>query len=119
MLTVVSGPLSDDLLSRTWAAITVESTTVLDCAVRGIPCFLCEWLAFLPFGYLHQYARFGAGQLLRRVEDVAEIPRNLALQSVDHEKAVEAQEFRWQGVDPRLLSHCLGVESATAEARPA
>ncbi|MGO8795553.1 MAG: hypothetical protein ACLQLC_12075 [Candidatus Sulfotelmatobacter sp.] len=119
MLTVVSGPLSDDLLSRTWAGITVESTTVLDCALRGIPCFLCEWLAFLPFGYLHQYARFGAGQLLHRVEDVAEIPRKLVSPFLDDKKAVEAQEFRWQGIDPRMLSRWLGAEPATAEARPA
>lgn len=119
LITVVSGPLSDDLLSRTWAGITVESTTVLDCAVRGIPCFLCEWLAFVPFGYLHQYARFGAGQLLRRAEDIADIPHRLTHQSLDNNKAVQAHEFRWQPIDPRMLAHWLGAESPTPQARPA
>jgi hypothetical protein len=118
-ITIVSGPLSEDLLSRTWAGITVESTTVLDCAVRGIPCFLCEWLAFLPFGYLHQYARFGAGQLLHSIDDVAEIPRKLAPQTNPDKNVIAVQEFRWRGVDPKLLSQWLGGQTLKTEAKRA
>lgn len=118
-LTVLSGPLSEELLSQTWAGVTVESTTVLDCALRGIPCFLCEWLAFPPFGYLQQYARFGAGQILRRVEDIAEIPRKLAAQSIDEKKMFVAQESRGQGIDPRLLSRWLGTEPPAPQLRRA
>jgi len=123
-VTVVSGPLSEDLLSQTWAGMTVESTTVLDCVVRGIPCFLCGWRALSPFGYLQQYARFGAGEVLEKKEEIADIPRRLlAMGELSNEERgnTEAREagFRWQPVDPRLLAQWLGAESCTPAVRSA
>lgn len=119
-VTIVSGPLSENLLSQTWAGVTVESTTVLDCALRGIPCFICEWLAFSPFGYLQQYAKFGAGQVLRRVEEVADIPRRLgnSNSAAPAKSAVGDEGFLWQAIEPRLLSQWLGAESPELVARP-
>jgi hypothetical protein len=114
-ITIVSGPLSESLLSQTWAGVTVESTTVLDCALRGVPCFLCEWLAFSPFGYLQQYARFAAGKVLRSVEEVADIPRRLA--DSGSVGAVVDEGFLWQAIDPRLLSQWLGAGSPELAAR--
>ena len=61
-LHIVSGPLSAELLESAWFGITVESTTVVDCARHGVLCFLCEWLVSTPFGYVEQYARFGIGR---------------------------------------------------------
>ncbi len=120
-VTVESGPLSESLLSQTWAGVTIESTTVLDCALRGIPCFLCEWLAFTPFGYMQQYAKFGAGQILRRVEEIADISRRLDESKRMSGTAVAGGEqgFRWQVIEPRLLSQWLGVESPELLARRA
>ena len=75
---IVSGPLSAELLATAWFGITVESTTVVDCARHSVPCFLCEWLGTTPYGYLQQYARFGMGRLLRSPSELAEIPRILS-----------------------------------------
>lgn len=75
---IVSGPLSTDLLRTAWFGITVESTTVIDCTRQGVPCFLCEWLASTPFGYVEQYARFGIGRRLLSPSDLEQIPRILS-----------------------------------------
>ena len=77
LVTVIEGPLSNELLSHAWFGVTVESTTALDCLRNGVPCFLCRWLALSPYGYLEQYARFGVGQMLDNVEMMKEIPRRL------------------------------------------
>jgi hypothetical protein len=112
-VTIVNEPLSENLLSQAWAGVTVESTAVLDCALRGIPCFLCEWLAFSPFGYLQQFVKFGVGQVLRSVEQVADIPRQLAEpKSADGEPGLLCQ-----AIEPRLLSQWLGAESPELVAR--
>jgi hypothetical protein len=118
---IVSGPLSENMLSQTWAGVTVESTTVLDCALRGIPCFICEWLAFSPFGYVQQYARFGAGQCLRSAEEIADIPGRVKGQQSEIRPECRSQDkgFLWQQINPRLLAQLLGVESIEPAARPA
>jgi hypothetical protein len=77
-LHIVSGPLSAELLESAWFGITVESTTVVDCARHGVPCFLCEWLVSTPFGYVEQYARFGIGRRLLSPGDLEQIPRILS-----------------------------------------
>jgi len=74
---IVSGPLSAELLASAWFGITVESSTVLDCAKLGVPCFHCQWLVGTPWGYGEQYARFGVGRELRSPADIAQIPRML------------------------------------------
>lgn len=74
----VSGPLTPALLSRTWFGITVQSTVATECAVAGIPCFLCEWQAEPSLGYARQFARFGAGVLLRSPGEIVNIPQLLA-----------------------------------------
>src|SRR5580700_5700125 len=56
---VISGPLTDDLLAKTWCAVTILSTVSTECAVRGIPCFLCKWLEAHPCEYVEQYLRLG------------------------------------------------------------
>jgi hypothetical protein len=78
LVTVIDGPLTAELLARTWFGITVESTTVMDCAERGISCFLCGWLAKSPYEYVQQFARFGVGEELQSAEQIEEIPARLA-----------------------------------------
>lgn len=74
---VIDTPLTPELMSRAWFGITVESTTVIDCLQNGVHCFLCGWLSLSPYGYGEQYARFGVGELLQDVQQVAEIPLRL------------------------------------------
>ena len=72
---VVQGRLTEELLNSTWCAVTVLSTTAVDCTLRGIPVFLCEWLDYSSYGYLQQFAKFGAGRCLRGPSEIADIPR--------------------------------------------
>lgn len=78
LVTVVDGPTTPELFSRAWFGITIESTTVLECLSAGVPCFLCGWLSLSSYAYGAQYARFGIGEVLRRAEEIGEIPRRLA-----------------------------------------
>jgi hypothetical protein len=96
---IVSGPLSADLLATAWFGITVESSTVVDCARNSVPCFLCEWLVAMPFGYVEQYARFGIGRLMRSPSDLAEIPRILSEEPLPQGSGA--------GVGPRIESSTL------------
>ncbi len=74
---VIGGPFNPALVLKAWFALTVGSTTVVDCSLLGIPCFLCEWLNTLPHGYTQQYARFGVGRILNSPGQLNEIPRIL------------------------------------------
>jgi hypothetical protein len=107
-ITVVDGPLSQRLLSNAWCGVTVESTTVLDCFVRSVPCFVCEWLTMSSFGYVEQYARFGVAQILRNVKELDEIPKLLA----GLRNAPPTESF-WKTVEPEALGRLLGVKSRT------
>jgi len=75
---LVDGPLTQELLAKTWFGITVESTTVMDCHANGVCCFLCEWLAPPAYGYVEQYGRFGVGEQLQSAVQISEIPARLA-----------------------------------------
>lgn len=79
---VIAGPPSDQLWNNTQFALTVQSSTALECAALGIPVFLCAWLRDSFSGYVQQYSRFGAGQVLESLEQIDEIPRLLERQNV-------------------------------------
>jgi hypothetical protein len=89
---IVSGPLTENLLAQAWFGITVLSTVATDCAVRGIPCFLCKWLEFVPYGYVEQYVRFGVGFALKHPDEIGKIPQYLQ----QYEASAEARENCWQ-----------------------
>jgi hypothetical protein len=89
---IVSGPLTEDLLAKTWFGITVLSTAAMECSVRGIPCFLCRWLEFLPYGYVEQYIRFGIGIGLQHAGEIKQIPQVLLQYQVGHDVAANC----WQ-----------------------
>src|SRR4029077_15078657 len=77
LVDIVEGPFTTQFVSKAWFAVTVESTTVIDCSLLGVPCFLCEWLYPSPYGYAHQYARFGVGRILNSPGQLKELPRIL------------------------------------------
>jgi hypothetical protein len=106
-ITIVDGPMSQSLLSNSWFGVTVESTTVLDCYLRGVPCFVCAWLTLSPFGYVQQYARFGIAQILRDAKELNEIPGMLdALRN-----SPSRQESYWNTAEPEMLRQLLGTKS--------
>ena len=77
-VTLVDGPLTSELMSKAWFGVTVESSAALDCLEHGVTCFLCAWLAYSPYGYLEQYVRFGAGEVLNDASQIAGISARLA-----------------------------------------
>jgi hypothetical protein len=74
---VVEGPFTPQLVRKAWFAVTVESTTVIDCSLLGVPCFLCEWFNSSLYGYTQQYARFGVGRILNSPEQLNHLPQLL------------------------------------------
>ena len=76
-LRMVNGPLTEELIEKMWFGCTVISTAALDCAMRGIPVFLCGWLENWPFGYLEQFAAYKVGIKLSHPREIAQIPRLL------------------------------------------
>jgi hypothetical protein len=102
LFTVVDGPLTDSLLGQAWFGLTVESTTAMDCALNGVPCFLCGWLTNSSFGYADQYARFGLGSVLNSAADIETIPTQLA---AIHPGA-NLQSF-WSPADPAQFARWL------------
>jgi hypothetical protein len=77
LVSVTDAPLSGEILSNTWCAVTVESTVAFECASRGIPAFLCGWLRHAYAGYAPQYVRFGAGRMLESPDDLLRISDRL------------------------------------------
>lgn len=106
LVTVVDGPLTDELLSQAWFGITVESTTVIDCLQNGVCCFLCGWVTLSSYEYVQQYARFGVGEMLRDVEQIKEIPSRLA----DFHARRGIQSNFSTTVDPAMLRSWLTAE---------
>jgi hypothetical protein len=115
-LEICSGPLSRDLLLQTWFGITIESSTVLDCALQGVPCFLCEWLVLNPYGYVQQYGRFGVGYILNVPEKLSEIPHILGKLG----NSWQPRKGIWQPLEPDLLRDYLaGKSNAVASGKNA
>jgi hypothetical protein len=73
-VSVTAAPMSAEILQNTWCAVTVESSTAVECATVGIPVFLCGWLRHAYVGYAPQYARFGVGCMLDGPDDLLRIP---------------------------------------------
>jgi len=112
-VSVVTGPTTAELLNQTWFGITVLSTVASECAVAGVPCFLCRWLEFTHYGYLDQFLRFGAGYGLKAPSEIQNIPRTLAAYSADRDVAAAV----WQPIDPVRLGELLSAQ--WAEGHPA
>jgi hypothetical protein len=91
---VVTGPLTEDILAATWFGITILSTVAMECAIRGIPCFLCSWLESWPYGYVEQFLRFGVGSELKHPAEIRKIPEYLQ----QHPESASAGENCWQPV---------------------
>jgi hypothetical protein len=89
---IESGPLTEDLLAKAWFGITILSTVAIECAIRGIPCFLCKWLESWPYGYVEQFIRFGIGIGLNHPSEISKIPEYLE----QHRPGADILENCWQ-----------------------
>jgi hypothetical protein len=101
---VITGPTSDDLWQRMRFAVTVESSTALECATVGVPVFLCDWLRDLYSGYARQYARFGIGYSLESPEQLADIPQLLQTEKF-------AAEVREATIEPEALRDLFSTDN--------
>lgn len=100
---VVTGPLTDALLDAAWFAVTVFSTVATECAMRGIPCFLCKWLEYSFYGYIDQFVRFGAGIGLNDPSEISKIPQRLE----EYEADPGVSTNLWQPVEAERLNDLL------------
>ena len=99
---VSAAPVSE-ILPHTFLGIGLDSSVAVECAQRGIPYFMCGWLDFNGFGYMQQFARFGAGSVLEGPQDVMTLPRR-----VDGFKPDPAKIQRlWQAADDAVLDRIL------------
>ena len=99
---IVSGVPPDEVMSRTWCGVTVDSSVAVECALRKIPFFLCGWLDFTGLGYLQQFARFGVGQVLSSPETIDQIPEMVASY-----RSVPSTERIWHEGDPTQLDEIM------------
>jgi hypothetical protein len=110
----LTGPLTPELLDRTWFGITVLSTVVMECALRGVPCFLCRWLEFTPYGYIDQFARFRLGIPLTHPSEIPLIPIRLQ----KGERDAGRYEDSWEEASGSLLKTLFCGPRERYEARP-
>lgn len=98
---VIAGAPSNQLWRNTRFALTVQSTTAVECAVLGIPVFLCGWLRDPYSGYVQQFDRFGVGPVLESPDEIAEIPRLLEMRL----GASPVRDSLWRTIDAERLGH--------------
>ena len=88
-ISVRTGVLAPEFLSQIWFGVTVLSTVAIECAQLGVPCFLCDWLEFWPYGYIDQFIRFGVGYRLHNPAELSNIPEILKTFSVPSSRAAD------------------------------
>jgi hypothetical protein len=99
----ITGRLAAELLQRAWFGVTALSSVAMDCAVHGVPCFVCDWLDLWPYGYVAQYRKFGVGIGLSAPEEIARIPEILAGWRPDPRIADDC----WHALAPRRFEELL------------
>jgi len=77
LVEISTAPISEKLLGSIWFALTVESSVAVECALAGIPCFLCGWFDLGMQCYGRQYEKFGAVRILTSPSAILHIPEML------------------------------------------
>jgi hypothetical protein len=104
---IISGPLMDEQWPKVRFALTVQSSTALECSARGVPIFLCAWLRDTYSGYVQEFEHFAVGAVLQSPEQIADIPRLL------REHAWEpASGAKNRPIEPALLASLFARDSA-------
>jgi hypothetical protein len=102
-VSIRSGVLAPEFLSQIWFGVTVLSTVAIECAQLGVPCFLCDWLEFWPYGYIDQFIRFGVGYRLHNPAELSSIPGILKTSGVSSSRAADLST----PIDPHRLEDLL------------
>ena len=118
LIDIVHGPITPELMQRAWCALTMESSVAVECAMNGVPCFLCGWFEILFAGYAKQYVKFGAARRLDSPEEIANIPDLLKHYSI----TPDIQERLWHPISPQTLDEMLfpsaGVDASSGVRKP-
>jgi hypothetical protein len=99
---IVSGVPPEEVMSRTWCGVTVDSSVAVECALRKIPFFLCGWLDFMGLGYLRQFERFEVARVLNTPESIEQIPEMVA----DYRFGLSTERI-WHEADPVQLDQIM------------
>ena len=119
LVEISSHRFASQLFEEAWFGISVNSSVAIECTLARIPFFNCAWLEPPDTGYLAQYSKFAAGQLLHRPADIARIPDMLG--EVDLSGPVLkriSQPIRSEDLD-RLLFTEGRLEPLSAQPMPA
>jgi len=100
---IVDGTTPEQVISRAWCGVTLDSSVAMECALSEIPFFLCGWLDFTGDGYLQQFAKFGVAHVLDRPEEIQRIPSLVAGYRPD----AAILRRLWQEGDPNQLETVL------------
>lgn len=100
---IVRGVPPESVMSRAWCGFTIDSSVAVECALRGIPFFLCGWLDFSGMGYLQQFARYGVAHVLSTPESIEQIPEMVASYRDDP----VTRERLWRKADSALLDEIM------------
>jgi hypothetical protein len=98
----------------------VESSTAVECALAGVPCYLCGWFDLDLHAYGKQYQKFGAARVLDSPAEILRIPDWLGLSA-----RPEATDRLHHAIAPEDLRTILqsgeyvGHEISRKEVRPA
>ena len=104
---VIAGPPTMELWSNMRFALTVQSSTAVECTALGIPILLCAWLRDAYSGYVSQFALFGVGHVLESPEQIAEIPRLL-----EEQRWYFPTDASWRPAEPELLARLFSGSDA-------
>jgi hypothetical protein len=115
LVEVTSELVSERLFRRTWFSLTVESSVAVECALAGIPCFLCGWFDLDLHAYIKQYENYGVAHILTSPEEIERIPGSLSSNVL----TAHIQNQMCQPVTPSRLKAILIAteESRTAAAK--
>jgi hypothetical protein len=109
---IITGPTTAELWQNAKCAVTAQSSVALECSTRGIPIFLCGWLADPCAGYVQQFERFGFGRILRSPQELDQVTNWIASAS-----QLESQKSFAKTMDPETLHQLLsGAYSCPAAA---
>jgi hypothetical protein len=111
LMDVVEGPFTPQLAQKAWFAVTVESSTVIDCSLLNVPCFVCEWLNSSLYGYTRQYARFGVGRSLKSPEQLNDLPH-----MVEEPAIPLSEDYLLKPMDPDWLRQTIATGVAVPRA---
>jgi hypothetical protein len=109
---IMAGAPLHTLFDQAWCGIGVDSSVAVECTLKGIPFFLCQWLDSAGAGYMQQFARYGAGTLLESPEEMERIPELVSAYQPDHRTGAQL----WHDADSELLE---AIIARTGPARAA